>query len=531
MIFMSDKNNGDNKGAEEETGESSRKKIRFGIRLKVSLAIIVLVSVIIFTIATFVVFRESKLLTEQIFNFTDREVIHLAKTAYQAIGTDELALADAVQELKSLNYFKYVFVLNSKDEILHFFDFRKAGGSTAREPGSVLSDSVQRSLAPRAKADEIVVLEYPDPDRRGKIYDFSMVIMDKIRADVKVGDVIIGMSDRIITNEINSVKKLITYIFLGYLGVSIVASVVLATIIIRPIKKLSIGAALIGKGDFSHRIEVDTSDELGVLASEFNLMTEMIQDAKEKEIESRIMNEQLEMARDIQEGLNPMGYYHKGGVQLKGFTRAAKGVGGDYFDYIDIDENRVGALISDVSGKGVPASLVMVMIRTVFTSYITRKDIDCASVVRAINDSLSADFAIDKFATLFFMIYDRSTGELSFSNAGHGPLFCYRADRNVCTRTTLDGVPIGIMEDVEYKQAKVTISPGDMVVLYTDGVTEMRNPEKEEYGIHRVQNLLLKNSGLNASEFAELLVEDVENFRKETPPHDDMTLLVFKREA
>ena len=99
-------------------------------------------------------------------------------------------------------------------------------------------------------------------------------------------------------------------------------------------------------------------------------------------VESRVMEEQLELAKEIQEGLNPMGFYDKDGIQIKGFTRAAKGVGGDYFDYIDIDKNRVGALISDVSGKGVPASLVMVMIRTVFVSYISRKDVQCASVVR-----------------------------------------------------------------------------------------------------------------------------------------------------
>lgn len=508
-----------------------RKKIRFGIRLKVSLAIIALVSIVIFTIAAFITYRESDLLTKQIFVSTEREMVHLANTVQGALGFDDTAISDAVAELKNIAHFKYVFALNGEDKIIYYFDRRGPSGETVHELDSLLNDGVKRDLDPASRPGGISWQVQKDADSGGKIYDFSVLVMDKLKSKNKIASVVIGMSDSAVRDEISRVKRLITYIFLGYLAVSIIAAVVLATIIIRPIKKLSHGAALIGKGDFTHRIDVNTSDELGMLASEFNLMTEMIQDAKEKEIESRIMNEQLEMARDIQEGLNPMGYYRKNGVQIKGFTRAAKGVGGDYFDYIDIDDNRVGALISDVSGKGVPASLVMVMIRTVFTSYITRKDIDCASVVKAINDSLSADFAIDKFATLFFMIYDRSTGELSFSNAGHGPLFCYRAEKHACTRSALDGVPIGIMEDVEYKQAKVKINPGDMVILYTDGITEMRNPEREEYGIHRVQKLLLEHNNLDASEFAELLVEDVENFRKDAPPHDDMTLLVFKREA
>ncbi len=508
----------------------AHKKIRFGISLKFSLAIIALVSVIILTIAVFIVYRESGLFKEQVFNFTKREIVHLGNTAQQTIGYEELTLSDAVNELKKIDYYKYVFVLGSNNEVLYYFDRRGPEGDVKHEVRKQFNDSIVRNLDNRTDHDSIDILENKDAASKGAIFDFSKVVYNRADSKKKSGVVIIGMSDIIIRNEIANIKRLIMFIFLGYMVISTIGAVILSLIIIRPIKKISYGASVIGKGDFSYRIEVNSSDELGVLASEFNQMTEMIQDSKEKEIESRIMNEQLEIARDIQEGLNPMGYYNKKGIQIKGNTKAAKGVGGDYFDYIDIDENRVCALISDVSGKGVPASLVMVMIRTVFTSYITRKDIDCASVVKAINDSLSADFAIDKFATLFFMIYNRETEELSFSNAGHGPLFCYRAAENVCTRTSLDGVPIGIMDEVDYKQAKVKLHPGDMVVLYTDGITEMRNSSKEEYGLGRVHKLMMENHHLSAEDFLALLISEVEVFRGETPPHDDTTAMVFKRD-
>ncbi len=468
----------DEKKAAEETLDNS-KKIRFGIRLKLSVSIIGLVSLIITTIAVFIVYRETELLTDQVFNFAKREIVHLANTAQQTIGFDELTLSDTVDELKKTEFFKYAFVLNRNNEIIYYFDKRGKDGETKHQERKKIDDGVSRELVNRKNPGDIDIIDYRDGDGEGTIYDFSKFVLNRVDNKTKAGTVIIGMSDDEIRKEIGKVKSLISFFFMGFLLISMFGAVILATVIIRPIKILSKGAALIGSGNFSHRIDVDTSDELGRLADEFNQMTEMIQDAKDKEIESRIMNEQLEMARDIQEGLNPMGYYDKNGIQIKGFTRAAKGVGGDYFDYLDIDENRVCALISDVSGKGVPASLVMVMIRTVFTSYISRKDIDCARVVTAINDSLSADFAIDKFATLFFMIYDRKKEELSFSNAGHGPLLCYRASRGVCTETSLDGVPIGIMEDVEYHQAKVKLHPGDLVVLYTDGITELRNSKKE----------------------------------------------------
>lgn len=515
-------------GISESNGK--RRKIRFGISFKFSLAVIALVSIIILTIAVFIIYRESGLLKEQVVNSTKREIVHLANTVQQNIGYEELTLSDAVNELKKIEYYKYVFILGKNNEILYYFDLRGDGGGTKHEERKQLDDSVPRVIDENKGPDHVEILEYNDKTTRGKIYDFSITVFSRVKNNVKAGAVIIGMSDIVIRKEIENIKKLIMLMFLGFLVISIVGAVILSMIIIRPIKKISHGASVIGSGDLSYRIDLNSSDELGKLAYEFNQMTEMIQTSKEKEIESRIMNEQLEIARDIQEGLNPMGYYEKNGIQIRGFTKAAKGVGGDYFDYIEIDDDRICALISDVSGKGVPASLVMVMIRTVFTTYITRKDIDCASVVKAINDSLGSDFAIDKFATLFFMIYNRSTEELSFANAGHGPLLCYRAAKHACTRTTIEGVPIGIMEDVDYKQARVKLNPGDIVILYTDGVTEMRNEHKEEYGLQRVHKLLLENNKLNASEFIDLLVNDVETFRGDTPPHDDMTVLVFKRE-
>jgi len=525
---MDDRNNVNSDGS--DVAAPAPKKIRFGITLKLSLAIISIVSAIILTIAIFIVYRESAILQEQVFNFVKREVVHLSNTAQQTIGYDELTLSDTVNELKKIEFLKYVFVLNNRDEIIYYFDRRGPEGEVKHEERKPLNDNVTRALEDRADRTSTDITDYPDKNDKGKIYDFSKLVLSRLDNKTKTGVVIMGMSDVVIRNEIENVKKLIIFIFLGFLVISILGTVILATIIIRPVKKLTYGATVIGKGDLDYRIEVNTSDELGRLAEEFNTMTSMIRDAKEKEIETRIMNEQLEIARDIQEGLNPMGYYNKRGIQIKGYTRAAKGVGGDYFDYIDIDDNRVCALISDVSGKGVPASLVMVMIRTVFTTYIKRKDIDCASVVRAINDSLSADFAIDKFATLFFIIYDRSTEELAFSNAGHGPLFCYRASQNQCTRTGIDGIPIGIMDEVEYKQAKVKLHPGDVVVMYTDGITEMRNPEKDEYGLQRVRQMLIENHNMSAEEFTDFLVEDVDRFRNGASQHDDMTMLVFKRE-
>ena len=151
-------------------------------------------------------------------------------------------------------------------------------------------------------------------------------------------------------------------------------------------------------------------------------MTAQIKEAKEKEIESRIMEEQIEMAKEIQEGLNPTNFYEKGGHPAEGLHEGGARGRRRLFRLISTSTRiSVGALISDVSGKGIPASLVMVMIRTVFTSYVSRGDVSCAGVVRAINEALTVDFAMDKFATLFFLIYNRKTEELPFRMRVTGP--------------------------------------------------------------------------------------------------------------
>lgn len=508
----------DNKAQSAE----SKPRIRFSIRFKFSLSIITLLIVIISTITVYIVLRERELLKTQIYQLIKRELIHLANTTQRNLGVDDLPVSSAISDIKKIDYAKYSYVLNNDMKIVYFFDdIRKSA------IGEQIKDGIDRDKG--VKGDNAIsVIIYEDPaDANGEIHDFSK---DLTRIDGTVfAKVVIGISDKIIRDETSNLLWAIIPIFLGFLIISVLGSVILAGIIIKPIKKLSLGAEIIGKGNFDHRIEIASSDELGQLAREFNQMTSMIREAKDQEIESRLMSEQMEMAKEIQEGLNPMGFYEKDGIEIKGFTRAAKGVGGDYFDYIDIDQYRVGALISDVSGKGVPASLVMVMIRTVFTSYVTREDIDCAAVVTAINDALSADFAIDKFATLFFVIYNRKTEELAFSNAGHAPLFLYRAETNSCTFAKLDGVPIGIMEDVDYNQARVQLNKGDIVLMFSDGVTEMRNADRNEYGLNRVIDLLIANNKISAKDIVDMLVQDVDSFRGDVPPHDDMTMLVMKR--
>lgn len=514
---------GAKKGKKKEAADGVVKPgVKFSIRYKLALAILMLVAVVIATMAVYIRSDSSELLREEIINFAVRETEHLATIAEDSFKSgDDLSLSASMENLKKITSIEYAYVLDRKSVVRMALDTKKYGMDLSK-------DSATLEAVKNKDPKKIVRMEYPDSKEVGVIYDFSRPLTNPLTSTWE-GTVRLGFSDRIIREKIGNITRNIIIMALAFFGLAMLGSFLLSGVIIKPIRKLTEGAAIIGTGQLDFNIELHSSDELGQLAGEFNRMTAQLKKGKEMEIEKKLQDEQISVAKEIQEGLNPMGFYNKKGVEIKGFTRAAKGVGGDYFDYIDINENTVGALISDVSGKGIPASLVMVMIRTVFSTYVKGRDVNCARVVRAINDSLSADFAIDKFATLFFMIYDRRTGELSFSNAGHGPLRCYRADRNAITVSKLDGVPIGIMEEVDYTQAKAVLNPGDFVILNSDGITEMRNEAKEEYGYIRMHELLMENHEMNAKELVDLVVDDVERFRGNAAPHDDMTLLILKR--
>jgi len=504
------------------------KKFYISLRIKFALPITVLVLLMLCVLSFYFVMRETSILKEHFVAFADRELTYFQNTARYAISSgDERSLLFFMNHLENnLGYTLYAVVTKSDGTVTNGFDKRNE-----LKPGSVFSDGIERNVYLQKEAREkIKIIIYESPDNKGRIYDFSAPVLTL--SNKVVGFVIIGFSDSVISVEIAKTRRQLTAISLGFIILFAIGAFLLSSATVRPIKKLSEGIAIIGSGNLDYVIDMERSDELGMLADRFNLMTRQIREAKDREINNRVIQEQLGMARDIQEGLNPMAYYHKGGIQIKGFTRAAQDVGGDYFDYIDIDENRIGVLISDVSGKGLPASLVMVMIRTVFTTYIKHMDdIDSAAAVTTINDLLNSDFAIDEFATLFFFIYDRKKEELSFSNAGHGPLYCFRKKDGAITSTQLDGMPIGIMANARYFQGKARLEPGDIIIMFTDGAKEMRNIDKEEYGLDRILRMLVEKHDLPADDIVKALVDDIDDFRKNVPPHDDMTLVVFKRDA
>jgi len=267
------------------------------------------------------------------------------------------------------------------------------------------------------------------------------------------------------------------------------------------------------------RLAQTLANQVAVTLNNFRLYNEMLVKQREER--------DVEIAGDIQRQLLPKEYPKIDKVELFGFSKAAKGVGGDYYDFLNFDNTRVGVIMADVAGKGVPAALVMVMIRSILHS-VARKNISPSQIITFINKMLTGQVSQERYATMFYYLLDVPTEKLYFTNAAHGPLLIFRKNKNEFEMLDTPGLPVGITEEQKYGQGVTRISEGDIAILYTDGITEARNVDKEEFTIDRVKEIIKENSDKSAIELGNTLIEQINEFVGEAPQHDDETIVILK---
>ncbi len=236
---------------------------------------------------------------------------------------------------------------------------------------------------------------------------------------------------------------------------------------------------------------------------------------------------EFSIALDIQHKLMPQTFPEREGVQISAFSRIAKEGGGDYYDLLDFGEGRFGFVCADIAGKGVAASLVMVIIRSIIRSNAIPGR-DASDVVSIVNNTVSSEVGEERFASLYYYQFDTRFRTINYCNAGHTPLMLYRADHGSFARLDTDGMPIGIEKDVEYGQASSSLQPGDIAVLFTDGVVEAMNADLEQFGIERLQHCIRENNVLSARELTDKIYEAMNSFVGGAEQHDDATLLLMK---
>lgn len=299
------------------------------------------------------------------------------------------------------------------------------------------------------------------------------------------------------------------------------------------VRTLYKGTKRIASGDLTTNIEIPNEDELGDLAASFNAMTKAVQKGREEAVLRAHLESELEIARKIQERLLPHDMPQLPGFEIAGTSIPSKQVGGDYFDFLDLGKGRLGIAIADVSGKGIPAALLMANLQASLHAQALATEM-VAEVAIRINDLLVSSTDGNMFVTFFYGLLDRSLSTFTSTNAGHNPPILLRSDRRI-ERLEEGGMVLGFLPDQKYAQQTTTLKPGDILVLYTDGITEARDPdastiEKMLFGEDRLFQVIIDNASLSAREVQAAILQAVTTYTKNTPQEDDITLVVIKRQ-
>jgi sigma-B regulation protein RsbU (phosphoserine phosphatase) len=306
-----------------------------------------------------------------------------------------------------------------------------------------------------------------------------------------------------------------------------------AKLVTDPIMVLDEGARIIGNGNLDHHIEVHSGDEIEGLANTFNKMTsdlrEYITNLTEATAAKERIQSELKVATDIQASLLPRlfpAFPTRQEFDIFASMDPAKEVGGDFYDFFFIDNEHLCFLIADVADKGVPAALYMMVAKTLLKTEAQRMGTP-DEILRDVNNILAADNENCMFVTVFCAILDTRSGEVRFANAGHNPpLVSGQAGFEYMTIKA--GFVLGPIPDSAYDCESITLRPGDTLFLYTDGVTEAKNPEAQLYGEQRLLGALQRSPSDNLTDMVHFIRSEVQQHANGAPQSDDVTMLAIR---
>ena len=322
---------------------------------------------------------------------------------------------------------------------------------------------------------------------------------------------------------------------------SLLIGINLTRTITRAVHHLYTGTQRVMQGDFTHRIPVRGSDQLAELGHSFNLMSEnlgrLLEIAREKE---RLQTE-IEIAREVQNQLFPRAVPPARTLRLEALCRPARLVSGDYYDYLSLPDSRLALAIGDVAGKGISAALLMATVQSSMRAQLraaceqagadgpgsSSRGFCTAELVSRLNQHLHAFTPPEKFATFFLGIYDDATGLLVYTNAGHPPPVLIR--KGEALRLEINGMVVGAIGSATYTESSLRLEAGDLLVCFTDGVTEPENEYGEMFGEPRLIELLLRYAEAEPEAIVAAVEQAVHQWTGAAELQDDLTLLVARR--
>lgn len=254
---------------------------------------------------------------------------------------------------------------------------------------------------------------------------------------------------------------------------------------------------------------------------------------RERRADQERFQREMDLARQVQECLLPQVLPLMKTLECAAICKPALSVGGDYYDFIQLDSNKLVIVVADVSGKGISSALLMSNLQAMLRSHVFLRQDAIDSLTVDMNRLLYFSTGQSRYATFFCALYDESAMTMTYVNAGHNPPFLFReaptpsADPEIL-RLKGTGTVLGLFQQGEYRKVTMQLQPGDVLCFFTDGVTEARNTKEEEFGEENLSNLIATNLHLRAKSLADLILESVNKFAGQAMQHDDLTVILLK---
>lgn len=312
---------------------------------------------------------------------------------------------------------------------------------------------------------------------------------------------------------------------LGFIALAIVGIVPLSTRLTRNLSTLTEGVDRIAHGDYSVRVPLKTTDEIGRLATAFNRMATDVEAHQRAAVGQERVKRELELGRQIQHEMLPHEPLRLGLTEIKGVSVPAREVGGDFFNYFELPDHRVAVLVGDVSGKGVGAALLMANIQASLRTRLALGQ-DLSAIANAIDSDVDANSPGMVYATLFVGILDPTTRTLYYVNAGHHPQ--YALCHHGLERMESTGLPVGLLSGRGYTTRNIQLAEGDMFFFYTDGLVEAENMTGDMFGRERLETTLTSGGATTPDDVLRRVEQAVKTFRGGAEPADDETMMAVR---
>ncbi len=462
----------------------------------------------------------------QLHDRLDRTVAALVKTvADQAAGylirsRSDVEFDELVVNYTGANEELELLVLTDRDGRIraHSDDARNIG-KTFEPPSGVDPQLEGRRQSYRSDGDKLYYLVVPIMNER-QLLGYAHAVY----SDDPISEPLADARQRII------VLTLLLLLF-GLIGIYM-----LSNYFVRPIVNITRRVRRFASGDLESELPLEGAEEFFEISAAFNeIMTRLARDRKNIAAREK-MTREIEVASQIQRTLLPRDLPEIPGLDLDAFYRAASVVGGDLYDVFAVSEHRYCLVVADVSGKGVPASLVMSMLRTVVQIHAPRTE-SARQIMLRVNDYMSRNIPAGMFVTMILAVYDDATRRLDLVSAGHNALLLHRLGKAGVETINPGGMPLGVPVTIERPFAErldgvtIDLQIGDCFVMFTDGITEAVDRDGRQFGLDRLRELFARAAGEGRTEAADmtrLIVGTIDEFVGFTTPPDDMTLLIAR---